>query len=718
MLGVQLLAMGCGSSKDASTPATPSPAPTATSAQEAHDAQSADALLLQAAAEADDALLAEGDEPSHRWAMSFDGGSSFHCGDEADALPPGSKRHAAEAAAFRAVQAVDRYRPPRAASYAVRLGWLVHDFLPTVPQAMLTHQVVSELIKPATRRTRARFVETLPSDAVGRVDVFVSHTWGAPFRELCAAVRHAVGDESAFVWIDIFAVRQWPGNAADVDFRPTVEAAKGFLLVGSDVTALRVIHPKMVLDGKLHTYEKQPDAVLKIENSKFEFENGLPKEALSRCAFFRVWCVVELVAALRQGKPTVLMIGKTEKDGTFEPNGQKHRSYKDTKKITPLGGMLETLYEMVDVRKATAKVEADRQRELESVASGPGFEVTNLYARGAILGAMWSMGVPEVLRAALAGDVELDVEKLSTRNRRCEALLAAVALGLERVTRQLLLHGGEGGAPLDLTTTLFKVGGDAAELDMEGSCYKHTPLGGKALELAALGGHVKVLKLLFEQGTPSPAELQVGIIPKEDPNQPRKSHPEPATAFALREAVRHGHLAAAEVLLDNGAPIDARAPPNQHDPQNGKTALVHAARYGQTEVVKMLLRRGASPDIPDTYSAKKCEPNNTPLHYAAEHAHADAAEALLAAGANPRITAHDHQMPLHVAARSGSLPVVKLLLKFNAHPEDKAKYAGTAIEVAEMRGHGDVLELLLLSINTPAEEAAARASAANAKFDH
>lgn len=146
--------------------------------------------------------------------------------------------------------------------------------------------------------------------------------------------------------------------------------------------------------------------------------------ALRACAFFRVWCVVEVVAALRRGKPTVMMVGRAAKDGSFEPNSEKHRTYKDTKVVphvtkplvcaprgssppsapshycfcppSPLmlrlhfpvasrlahvnlpafpplltpsslpwavwqGGMLQTLYEMVDVRLAVAKVAADRQ---------------------------------------------------------------------------------------------------------------------------------------------------------------------------------------------------------------------------------------------------------------------------------------------------------------------------------------------------------------------
>ena len=66
-------------------------------------------------------------------------------------------------------------------------------------------------------------------------------------------------------------------------------------------------------------------------------------------AFFRIWCVVELSAAVLYAKPVVMLIGGAgEASGGFEPNK----------------GMIRNLYHAVDVRKAAASVEADRVREL------------------------------------------------------------------------------------------------------------------------------------------------------------------------------------------------------------------------------------------------------------------------------------------------------------------------------------------------------------------
>jgi hypothetical protein len=82
-----------------------------------------------------------------------------------------------------------------------------------------------------TRRRRCRFTElSQMADKTGPAAVFVSHTWGARFRELAAAIAYALPPD-ALVWLDIFAVRQWPGNVGDIDFRPVVHKTNALLLI-------------------------------------------------------------------------------------------------------------------------------------------------------------------------------------------------------------------------------------------------------------------------------------------------------------------------------------------------------------------------------------------------------------------------------------------------------------------------------------------------------
>ena len=126
---------------------------------------------------------------------------------------------------MRAVQNLDRVcassSPERGAQQwrrGVRVGFLKSWFLlnrSKLPPKATTTQVVLLLVKPMTCRTRGRLVELFPAEHVGGATVFASHTWGAPFADLMAGVSHVLHDDD-FVWIDILAVRQWPGFVASV----------------------------------------------------------------------------------------------------------------------------------------------------------------------------------------------------------------------------------------------------------------------------------------------------------------------------------------------------------------------------------------------------------------------------------------------------------------------------------------------------------------------
>ena len=81
-----------------------------------------------------------------------------------------------------------------------------------------------------------------------------------------AAVEHALnGDVSIFVWVDIFAVRQWPGNVADLAFEPVVRDTEALLLVAAHLDSVAEME------------------VLQCSQSGAK----IPEDALRRCAFFR-----------------------------------------------------------------------------------------------------------------------------------------------------------------------------------------------------------------------------------------------------------------------------------------------------------------------------------------------------------------------------------------------------------------------------------------------
>ena len=84
-----------------------------------------------------------------------------------------------------------------------------------IPGEWSTADVVERIIKPETATRRCRYVELLDAAVVGIADLFASHTWGASFVDFVAAVEH-VAEESMFVWVDIFAVRQCAARHAPV----------------------------------------------------------------------------------------------------------------------------------------------------------------------------------------------------------------------------------------------------------------------------------------------------------------------------------------------------------------------------------------------------------------------------------------------------------------------------------------------------------------------
>ena len=80
-----------------------------------------------------------------------------------------------------------------------------------------TWKVQRDIIRPlCLAGGRCRFSE-LPwvKPHIGEADTFMSHTWGAKWGTLVAAATHGA-KMGRFVWIDNMAVRQFPGNIADL----------------------------------------------------------------------------------------------------------------------------------------------------------------------------------------------------------------------------------------------------------------------------------------------------------------------------------------------------------------------------------------------------------------------------------------------------------------------------------------------------------------------
>ena len=158
-----------------------------------------------------------------------------------------------------------------------------------------TWRVVRDIIVPATRnRGRCRFGD-LPElkECFGPATVFMSHCWGALFGDLVGAACHGARKDR-IVWIDIFAVRQWPGNVADLDFRGVIQLCDAMIVSCSPVSGLRDFMGN----------PKDRDAFLASAEGT---------EAKTILPTFRLWCVVELAAACLLNVPIVVKCGRMMK---------------------------------------------------------------------------------------------------------------------------------------------------------------------------------------------------------------------------------------------------------------------------------------------------------------------------------------------------------------------------------------------------------------------
>ena len=193
-----------------------------------------------------------------------------------------------------------------------------------------TWRVQRDIVRPACAARRCRYAE-LPEVVphCGGADLFVSHCWGATFGTLVGAAILGAR-RGRRVWVDLFAVRQFPGNEADLDFDGVVARSNALLLVAD-------VLPEMA------------------ELDLIECWRGgatVPAEVASRVAFSRAWCLVELAAAMRHAKPIVLRCGRTIIEepaaGTwFQPRtsgGGKRLFVPDEVTLAPLFSLLLTFF--------------------------------------------------------------------------------------------------------------------------------------------------------------------------------------------------------------------------------------------------------------------------------------------------------------------------------------------------------------------------------------
>jgi hypothetical protein len=224
--------------------------------------------------------------------VTWDNGKTFRH-DKSLQPEHNAQRVAAEQEVIKAIEVLDAVRAPSTElrdSQLVSRGVTVRFLKRMAAEhpGLYTYEMVSEVVKPATRRSRCRYAE-LPEMAgdVGVAKTFISHTWKVLFADTVEAVAHILPDD-AIVWMDIWAVRQWPGNTADLAFDSVVRDTSALILCSIHIEAL------MQIDTM---------ALVRKEGC------ALPEELLKMNAFFRVWCLVELMTAINFKKSVIMLIG-------------------------------------------------------------------------------------------------------------------------------------------------------------------------------------------------------------------------------------------------------------------------------------------------------------------------------------------------------------------------------------------------------------------------
>jgi len=117
------------------------------------------------------------------------------------------------------------------------------------------------------------------------------------------------------------------------------------------------------------------------------------------------------------------------------------------------------------------------------------------------------------------------------------------------------------------------------------------------------------------------------------------------------------------------------------------TALRIASNDGHVELVEMLLNNGANVNAKNSYGV-------TALHIASREGHTDIVAMLLAAGADVNIKSDFGDTVLLRASNNGNTEIVSMLLEYGADVNAENNYGQTALSLASLNGYTDIVKLL------------------------
>ena len=529
-------------------------------------------------------------------------------------------------------------------------------------------RVVRDVVVPTTSASRCRYGD-LPEvkHLFGPATIFMSHCWSASFGDLIGAACHGAREDRV-VWIDIFAVRQWPGNVADLDFRSVIKRCKAMIVSVSPVKGLQ--------EWMEEKYER--DAFL---------SSPAGIKAKSMLPSFRLWCVVELAAAIDSQIPVIVKGGGIK----IEINDGATIYIYETETNSMIN-ILSNISNMIDVESSECAVPADHIREMNTVHGlKGGVEHVNKVVEGVFGAASNSIAntVTEV-DAALCGETEallkLKMRICSGNNTEKElamhVLNAACSGSRVHIVRMLL----------DMWLAEIHTNQEVVQKEMARPKYLSLKEeSDRTNKVQSSDSFKQLLKILKTQKS---SEISLALEALKEAGGGRELND---TACILLKHHQHEDKEVRENRADGEVKIDSKEVsfPNSrmlvHLIDDSK-AVYFASATGDVDVLHILLEiNGVNPNV--SISDGKM----TALYQACFEGHLNVVQVLLASDdidVNQPDT-DDETTPLYVACKNGHISIVELLIgKKHINMNHPDEDGNPPIVAALENNHHEIVDLL------------------------
>ena len=594
-----------------------------------------------------------------------------------------------------------------------------------------TWMVVRDIIVPATRKHgRCRYGD-LPEHkkCFGPATVFISHCWGSKFGDLVGAAAHGARLDR-IVWIDIFAVRQFPGNVADLNFRGVMGKCVAAIV---SVSAVQGLGDVLSNQSEIKAFSASP-------------EGQSAKKTLPTC---RLWCLVEIFAAMQLNIPLVVKGGSLVVNATQDKDKEQQQG--EEKKDEGLGGSVV----MFSKGEFSFKSRPWSEEETEMLERGVALSPVHM-GNAAGQSINWARVAEKLGTGRLAMqcckeyqricvkeeeeeedgkknenssnyfyDTECTGELMTNLSQMIDVASAECAVQADYDREIALVNAAEGGAEHVNTVVQgvvigaqYSSGYNIVEIDaavcgelnalqslrMEsGSTGEERELARKVLLVAATGGRVNIVRELLMQwqgvvGGGEEEEAEEDDYTENQKNKEEKEKEKERRKVWLHEIIKEshvvwsvasgGHAEVLKTMLNCVEGMDV----NDVNDDNGATALAIACQNGHHKVVDLLLK------TPSLDINLRKDPNpNTPLLIACFTRQPTMVERLLCA---PEIDVNllsksSGHTAVHLASHFGWVDVVRRLLEKPNIDLNILSYDNSCpLGLAQKKNHQEIVKLL------------------------